>query len=222
MTQTVKKMVKENNEKRLLLTEGNNEYYSNFLTYVRSAYFKDERAVEDVLLEMLDHLLLAQKEGKIAEDVFGKNPKELADDVISNLPNESWKDIFLFGIELLATLLAAYTIIVGLLDIITKQSKTIYVGNVLIIVGILVVTLLALIFVTLQMLKKESFSQKKSKAFYVYFFLIIFIGSVGSSYLGNILPPIGQQIDVGQYGMFSIGCLLTLVTFLMKKIREQR
>ena len=75
MTRTIKKIIAENNEKRNLLSKDNEEYYTNFLTYVRSSFFKDEYATEEILLEMLDHVLLAQEEGKSAEAVFGKQPK---------------------------------------------------------------------------------------------------------------------------------------------------
>jgi DNA-binding ferritin-like protein (Dps family)/uncharacterized membrane protein YidH (DUF202 family) len=222
MTRTVKRIIAENNEKRELLSTDNKEYYENFLTYMRSAFLKDERATEEVLLEMLDHLLLAQKDGKSAEAVFGKNPKELADDVIENLPTEPFKYVFTFGVELIATLLACYTVVAGIMDIITSQAKTIYLGNALIIVGILLATLAVFIYVVVNYLKKESFKKKKSKAIYVYVPLIFVVASLSPILLLKTLPPIGQEIDLGRYGMFSIGCLLMLITFLMKKIREQR
>ena len=222
MTQTIKKITAENNEKRELLSRENEEYYSNFLIYVRSSFFKDERAVEEVLLEMLDHLLLAQNEGKSADAVFGKNPKELADEVIENLPPEPIKYMFTFGIEILATLLACYTVVIGLMDIITNQDKTFYVGNALIVVGTLLVTLAVLIIVFFYSMKKESFNKKKSKAPFIYFICIFTVGSTSVGFLANFLPDFGRAIEIGRYGMFSIGCLLALVTFIMKKIREQR
>ena len=222
MTRTVKKIIAENNDKRELLSTGNKAYYEDFLTYTRSTFLKDERSREEVLLEMLDHLLLAQKDGKSAEAVFGKNPKELADDIIENLPTEPFKYVFTFGLELIATLLACYTIVVGIMDMITSQEKTIYLGNALIVVGTSLATLAVLIYVIFYYLKKESFEKKKSKSLYVYSTLILLVGSFSPILLMKTLSPIGQEIELGRYGMFSIGCLLTLVTFLMKKIREQR
>ena len=222
MTQTIKKLVSENNEKRNLLTEENKEYYTNFLTYVRSSFFKDEYATEEVLLEMLDHVLLAQEEGKSAEAVFGKKPKELADEVIENLPPEPLKFMFTFGLELIATLLAGYTVIMGIMDIVTNQYKMMYVGNALIIVGTLFATMAALVIVIFYTLKKESFNKKKSKAPIIYFICIFVIGSVSVGLFSNFLPNLGRAIDLGRYGMFSVGCLLTLVAFITKKIREQR
>lgn len=222
MTRTVKKIIAENNEKREILSTDNKAYFEDFLTYTRSNFLKDDRAREEVLLEMLDHLLLAEKDGKSAETVFGQNPKELADDVIENLPTEPFKYVFAFGLELIATLLACYTIVVGIMDMITAQAKTIYLGNAIIMVGILLATLAVLIYVIFYYLKKESFEKTKSKALYVYSILILLVGSFSPILLMKTLPHIGQEIELGRYGMFSIGCLLMLVTFLMKKIREQR
>ena len=35
-------------------------------------------------MEMLDHLLDGQKEGKSAHDIFGDDPKRFADEIIQN------------------------------------------------------------------------------------------------------------------------------------------
>lgn len=222
MTKTVKKLIQENNEKRKLLSEDNEQYYSNFITYVRAAYLKDERATEEVLLEMLDHLLLAQEDHRTAQQFFGKEPKLMADEVIENLPNESFKEVFIFGVELLATVIAYYTLITGVFDIFTKKDKIIYVGNSIVIIAILGITLAAIIYTTLLMIQKESFNQKKSKRYYLYIFAVFFIGSVLTAYSSKELAPIGRAIELGHYGMFSIGCLLLLLTYIMKKIREQK
>lgn len=222
MNKSIKKLIKENNEKRNLLDEENKTYYENFLMYVRSTFLKDERATEEVLLEMLDHLLLAQDEGKGATDVFGKNPQELADEVIESLPRESFKHLFTFGIELILTVLAFYTVVRGVATILMKEAKIIYLGNVLIIGAVIVATLALLIYVVFVQLKKDVFKEGKQKKFYFPIFFVIFIGSIVIALCTVMLPNIGREIHLGQYGVFSIACVLLLVTFIMKKIREQR
>ncbi|WP_339288736.1 DUF1129 family protein [Ureibacillus sp. FSL K6-0786] len=79
MKVSVKELIRQNNEKRKQLTPENQQYYENLLVYIRANLSRNERATEEVLLEMLEHLLEAQKEGKTASEVFGKNPKDLAD-----------------------------------------------------------------------------------------------------------------------------------------------
>lgn len=222
MQKPIKKIIKENNEKRKLLTEENLNYYENFLTYVRSNLFKDERATEEVLLEIVDHLLLAQEEGKSAEDVFGKNPQQLADDVVENLPIEPFRFQFLFGIELMATLLAVYTLVLGIFDIIVGNAKTIYIGNTIFLVAALMGVLSLIIVLVMKMLKQESFKKTKSKKFYFLIVGTMTIGSVAIAFVATKLPNFGRAVVIGEYGMFSIGCLLMLITFILKKIREQR
>ncbi|WP_347862474.1 hypothetical protein U0355_04750 [Salimicrobium sp. PL1-032A] len=55
-----KEMIKSNNEKRKELTEENREYYEDMLLYIRLSYSKSEQDMEEVLAELLDHLLEAQ------------------------------------------------------------------------------------------------------------------------------------------------------------------
>lgn len=222
MKKPIKQLIAENNEKRKGLNGENLAYYENFLTYIRSHLFKDERATEEVLLEIVDHLVLAQEEGKSAEEVFGKNPKELADEVVENIPAEPFQYLFLFGVELMTTLLACFSVVVGVMDLFTGQSKTIYTGNVLLIIGTFMALLALVIWISMKMLKEESFHPTKSKKFYVYTGIIFAVGSIAIALLANNVPTFGRAIELGQYGLFSVGCILALITFLMKKIREQR
>ena len=75
---TIKELIKSNNEKRELLTEENEKYYSNLLVYIRSRLSLSDRSTEEVLMELLDHTLEGQVEGKTAEKIFGEDPKSFA------------------------------------------------------------------------------------------------------------------------------------------------
>ena len=76
----------EINEKRKELTEENRKVYEDMLTYLRLSYNKSERETEEILLELLNHLLEAQKAGKSAEEIFGPDPKRLAKQIVGELP----------------------------------------------------------------------------------------------------------------------------------------
>jgi len=65
------------------LTIENKEYYMSMSSYIRTSNVSPKES-EELLLEILDHLLLAQKEGKSAEDVFGKQPQLYCDELIEN------------------------------------------------------------------------------------------------------------------------------------------
>ena len=123
MNATIKQLVDANNKKRLQLNEENVNFYEEFLVYVRSAMFKDERVQEEVLLEMLDHFIEAQAEGKTAQDIFGKNPKHLADEVIASIPQDSIVKRWQFSAEILFLLLGCYTLVNGVFDMLFKSNR---------------------------------------------------------------------------------------------------
>lgn len=73
---TEKEMVAINNERRKQLTKENKAYYEDMLVYLRTSRIPAKKT-EELLLEMPDHLLTAQKEGKRAEDVFARTRKPI-------------------------------------------------------------------------------------------------------------------------------------------------
>ncbi|MEH6891360.1 DUF1129 family protein [Bacillus sp. JJ864] len=83
-----KDMIELNNKKRELLTEENEAAYGDMLVYLRLANVPEQQ-VEELLLEILDHLLEAQEEGKNAYDVFGKDLRAYCDEVIAALPKQN-------------------------------------------------------------------------------------------------------------------------------------
>ncbi|MED3660605.1 DUF1129 family protein [Ureibacillus sp. FSL K6-8385] len=218
----IKELIQQNNEKRELLLPENKKYYEDLLVYIRANLSKDERAVEEVLLEMLDHLLEAQKEGKTAETVFGKNPKELADEILAALPKESWKHQMEFALEILFTFFGWYFAIVGLFPLFKKEDQTVYAGT-LIVSGILLVgAIVMFIYIVLKILKNGTFrEQKKRKGITILYSII----AGGLFALGLIVkfavPPFGPTFEVSYYTVFGMGCFLLLASYLLKKMREQ-
>ena len=82
-----KDLVRENNQKQKLLTKENEKLYSDFLLYIRTNFNVSEQEGEEILMDILDHLLAAQEEGRTAEDLFGDDPKAYADELIELLPS---------------------------------------------------------------------------------------------------------------------------------------
>jgi hypothetical protein len=81
-----KELIEQNNQLREQLTPENNTYYEEMLIYIRTgSFFRDEKESESILLEVLQDILLAQKNGESAVDYFGKNSKEIADEILSTL-----------------------------------------------------------------------------------------------------------------------------------------
>ncbi|TMS99893.1 hypothetical protein FD687_06770 [Apilactobacillus kunkeei] len=87
-------LIEQNNELREKLNPKNKKYYENLLLYIRAkAVFQKEDDVETTLLEILNDLIEAQNNGQDAEDYFGKDPEQLASEIIDNLP-KSFFDTF--------------------------------------------------------------------------------------------------------------------------------
>jgi DNA-binding ferritin-like protein (Dps family) len=100
---TAEEMIQVNNERRKQLNEENRKYYENMLVYLRLSPIP-EKKTEELLLEMLDHLLIAQEEGRPAKDVFGKNPEAYCKEVVQSMGKQSYfrfsRFAFIFGIGL--------------------------------------------------------------------------------------------------------------------------
>lgn len=215
----IKQLTKENNEKRKQLTKENEAYYEQLLVYIRSSFFKEERATEELLYEMLDHILLAQKDGKKAQDVFGKEPKQLADELIETLPKEQPKKILAFFGEIMMMLVGIYFTIVGIPAMFSNEDNTLYLGSFLLTIGVLIIGMLVIVGVTLNLFKKEAFSQGK-KVFNV-IFTLTFIALVGMIVaISQFANEIGPQLQTSAYTYFGFGCFLLLASHLLKMMRE--
>ena len=90
-------LVKTNAELQEYLNKENESYYGDLLVYIRTNnFFRSDSQTEELLLEVLKDILDAQEKGVSAQEYFGDNPKEIADEMIQNLrPNyiESFKNI---------------------------------------------------------------------------------------------------------------------------------
>jgi len=110
---SAKKLIEINNEKRKLLTKENEQYYSDLLVYIRLQLMLSEQKSEEILMELLDHLLEGQEEGKTAEQIFGHNPKEYADEIILQLPKEEKRKVVPFIFHLILHLSALFLLVRG-------------------------------------------------------------------------------------------------------------
>ncbi|MES5856305.1 DUF1129 family protein [Bacillus cereus group sp. RP29] len=85
---TEKEMVQLNNEKRKLLTAENEAAYGDMLIYLRLTSVP-QKQMEELLLEILDHLLEAQEDGKTAHDIFGEDLKAYCDELIKSSEHQN-------------------------------------------------------------------------------------------------------------------------------------
>ncbi|AWG44242.1 DUF1129 family protein [Priestia filamentosa] len=107
---TTEELIKRNAILQRSLTKENAAAYEIVLTYVRGSNVS-ERATEETLLEIIEHLIAGQKHGKNAEDLFGRDLKRYSKDIVANLPKET-KLVHLINAFYFGTLMLMWMFIV--------------------------------------------------------------------------------------------------------------
>ncbi len=163
-----KTLIQENNDKREQLTEDNKKVYEDFLVYLRTDLRIDEHQGEEILMEILNHLLEAQADGVPAGEIFGDNPKKFADELIAELPSEKKRGRtgFIAGqfLRIAAFLLIVQGVMTFILPYFTAVDTSVGVGN-MILLGILItVIVLAAIRVVFRLLRQSLFKENPKKA----------------------------------------------------------
>lgn len=88
------------------------------LVYIRLSFDKSEQETEEVLSELLDHLLQAQEDGKTAEEIFGSAPKQYANAIIGELPRMLTRETVQFFAMFILYFLGAYVLFGGVLNLV--------------------------------------------------------------------------------------------------------
>ncbi|MFC8054058.1 DUF1048 domain-containing protein [Bacillus cereus] len=158
-----KDMVELNNKKRELLTTENESAYGDMLVYLRLSNVPAQQ-MEELLLEILDHLIEAQTENKNAYDIFGDDLQSYCDELISASPTQTKLEktsLIGFSISLLLAIQFGIDAIVSFF-ILTFGNNAEQFTPVFSIPGtILSVSLIILgILLILYLLKRYSFDQK--------------------------------------------------------------
>ena len=92
-------LIKQNNKLRSQLNEDNKKYYEELLVACRMKNTtKKESELEIQLLEILQDLILYQKQGKNFTDVFGNDINKLSSSIIAELPKENKMKILRFSL----------------------------------------------------------------------------------------------------------------------------
>ncbi|MDU0328821.1 DUF1129 family protein [Paenibacillus sp. 3LSP] len=125
-----KELIQENNRKRELLSEENERYYTGLLIYIRTSFNTSEQETEEILMEVLDHLLEAQEEGRTAEEVFGADPKAYAREIVGELPTAMPKEIVklvsMFGLIFLGVFALTIGLLASILSYVFHLGESVY------------------------------------------------------------------------------------------------
>lgn len=223
MKLTIKQLIEQNNEKRKLLTPDNESYFSDLLIYIRLKPFKDERATEELLLDLLNQLIDAQQEGKSAKEMFGSSPKQLANEMIQSLPEENTKSIIEFGLEIIFTLFGWFLIIWGIWPVVKKEDPIIQIGSVAVSAILLIASMILLVYLIIKVLRNSAFTDEKKKKVATWTLSILVGLLLAVGFLINFLiEPFGPEVTITYYTPFGLGCFLLLASYILKKYREAK
>ncbi|MEI2358549.1 DUF1129 family protein [Mesobacillus zeae] len=216
-----KDLIKMNNEKREELTKENEAYYSDILLYIRTHLTLSEQQSEELLMELLDHLLEGQKEGKRAEDIFGSDPKGYCDEMIAQIPKEDRKNNFTFILFLMIQFAGWIALTRGALELIigffTEINNTVFLGTAVVKSMINFLVLYGVVIGIFSWLKNSIYKKNsKIKDFFVVFLLMCTAVTVFVLF-SKIIPNFGYAIEVGWLFYLISGIVLLLLTVLINK-----
>lgn len=216
----VKQLVALNNERKKVLTTTNLKFYDDLLVYIRLSSLKDERAKEEVLMELLEHLIEAQQNGKNAEEVFGKKPKQLAEDIVASLPSMKKASMIPFMLETILLLVGVYIASTGIFNLILKENFTVSIVSSLIYLAVLIGGFLILLQILLKQLQNTSITKSKMPFVYATIAIAVYIFVVGS--VVTFVPTIGQSFIVTPVMMLVTGIVLLVIYAGMQIAQKKR
>ncbi|MBS4219822.1 DUF1129 family protein [Bacillus sp. FJAT-49711] len=218
-----KKLIEENNRKRELLTKKNEAYYSDMMIYIRLQMSLSEQQSEEVLMEMLDHLLEAQEDGKSANDIFGDDPKAFADEIIEQLPKEKKRAVIPFVAGIAANIVSWVLMIRGIVFLVlsqfTKVRTEVYVIKTFVIALIIACFVSFTIWFIFKLIRNSLFKEKRNTKMDM-----IKVGLVAAASMAVVLavtkftPDIGPSFDFSWWASLITGGVLWLILFTIKKI----
>lgn len=216
-----KQLIELNNRRRTELTSENEKYYSDFLAYIRLQLFLSEQQSEEILMEILDHLIEGQNEGKTAREIFGDDPKAFADELIEQIPKENKQNLVRFFSSIVLGLVSYFFMIRGVVilligffkhvDIVVYPVKSA-------VVSLLIITIsLASIGPIFKTITRSLFSEKKNEIVDS-----MKAGLIGMAGMGIILvasqffPEIGPKFNFPWYASLITGGLVWGASRLLK------
>ncbi len=218
----VEKLIEENNRKRELLTPGNEAYYSDLLIYIRLQLTLSEQQSEEILMEMLNHLLDGQKEGKTAKDIFGDDPKAFADEIIEQLPKEKKRTAIPFVAGIVGNIVSWVLIIRGILLLVLSQFLEVKTEVNLFVTGVVSFGIACFVSLTiwfiLRLINNSLFKEKRNKRKNM-----LKAGVTGAAGMGAVLllvkftPEIGPSFDFPWWASLIGGAIIWLILYVEKK-----
>jgi len=221
-----KELVALNNEKRKRLTDENLAYYEDMLVYIRLNLKGSEQQTEEVLMEILDHLLLGQSEGKTAQAIFGENLKAYCEEIIAEIPKEKSRDNVLFSVYIVLQFLAVILVTNGIVGYglyifggFGSEVMKISVGAIFIKGLVALIELAFYLWLLVTVIRKTLFSNAKREKIYAYLMLFLLTSTLIGVFIliQRIVPDFGSIIEVPIYTSALIGLIFYIISYIMNK-----
>lgn len=218
---TEKEMVQLNNKKRMLLTPKNEAAYGEMLIYLRLTSVP-QKQMEELLLEILDHLLEAQADGKTAHDIFGEDLKAYCDELINSSEHQNFFQqiaVIGFAVSLLLAVQIGYDTFTTLMQ--QLFSNTNISGIPFSIPGTILSAIVLTIgaFITFSLFRRFSFTilvSWKQKALLLVSVFIPFVLSIFANVFFKTQPYLFYNLSILQGALITISFYI-LYKFLYKK-----
>ncbi|WP_165981061.1 DUF1129 family protein [Macrococcus lamae] len=175
------------------LTSENRKIFLNVANKIKFNYAKSETAADIVIEDMLDHLLEAQSNGMHAQQFFGQNYQEYAEEIIEELPDTKpidklWHFAFIVCLTLSSSLLP-FSIIEMIRYLVTGKHIMLHSISFTLNTALFIILLIILISFTLNSMKNNAFREKKS----MFIFIVIFSLMVSIPLVLYTVLPIGPK-----------------------------
>ena len=212
MNMKTNKIIERNAELQEHLTKENKKYYGNLLVYIRvMSLIRDEKKSEEMLLEILEDILEGQEHGQSAEYYLGKNPKQVADNIIKELPINVIDTIKIISSSL------GMLCLMKLIPIFASFEEYIDIGNFLISGVYLVFLVIALL-----LFMGYCLYRYESKIMNIILSLFFGVGLVVFFLLSFQLNT-GLQVRLSNnLGIFLILLALLIISYLFNKTNEKQ
>ncbi|MFP7333588.1 DUF1129 family protein [Shouchella clausii] len=212
----IKALIEENNRLRQQLTPDNLKLYEDMMLYIRTDLRLAEYESEQILMEMLHHIVDSQKDGKTAKDVFGGNPKDYAEELIAELPREKKRNVAQFIIAQVVVLIGIVCLVEGLgklvLPLFGLKGPVVITGNLMVTLLMGIIGTGVAVYWIFKQIRKDLFTEgTNSKKQYIKTGLIgavAFMAMVGIVYL---LPDWGIPLTFAWWTYVLIGMTLLII-----------
>ncbi|WP_404332305.1 DUF1129 family protein [Mesobacillus maritimus] len=219
-----KKLIEENNRKRECLTPENEAYYSDLLIYIRLQFTLSEQKSEEVLMELLDHLLDGQKAGKTAKDIFGDDPRGYAEEMIEHLPKEEKRALIPYIGGIIGDILGWVLIIRGVLFLVLSRfievDTLVHPVTVLVMALIIACLIMFTVVFLFKMVERSLFKGKRNTRKETIIAGLIGAGGMAAVLLvTKFLPEMGPSFDFSWWASCLVGSVLLVALYVSKKIK---